>query len=816
MNAPSLPILAHRDAIMAALAAAPRLVLVAAPGAGKTTQVPAWLAPLGAARAVWVLQPRRLAARLAAQHVAAARGEAVGKSVGYRVRFDDATGPATRLIYMTEGMLMVALQQDPHLTGVAAVVFDEFHQRSLAAEVGLGLLRRLQAQARPELQLVVMSATLAQAPVAELLTPCQVLEIPGRQYPVAIEHAAQRDVRPLPIQVAQALSRLFALPEARGDVLVFLPGVSEIERTAVACAALCARHGVVMRRLHGGLDAAAQDLAVRAGAQRRLILSTNVAETSVTVAGVTTVIDSGLHREASYSPHTGLNHLSLRGISQAAAAQRAGRAGRESPGRCWRLYTLNELRQRPAHAEPELQRLDLSEVMLQLLALGAPPLGILPLAAQPEPARIAAAAALLQRLGATDVAGSITSLGRQLARLPLPPRLGRLLRAAAAAGHAEAGAALAAWLSEAPRARGTAAVDLAGCVAAGRREPALAPSRRRLTAAVRTAGSGIRVDQETALARAALAAFPDRVAQRRRADGAAFLLSGGGSVQLPMLGDAAYAVVVAFVPTSPTVAARAQVAAAVDVAWLFDQVDLVETQAPAWEPQRRRVVLAQSLRYGALVLDASHSDALDPALAQPLLQQAARALAPACLLAPEVLARWRARLQLWRQWQPESAASAADWDEAAQAAALVALCAGKLSLAEVQAEGLLPHLLARLPTTLPAHLARALPDSIRLPAGRSLAIEYASDRPPWVAAPLQAFFGLERGPSLLDGRLPITLHLLGPHGRPLQVTQDLASFWRQHYPALRPALARRYPRHAWPEAPLQAKSPVPRPRGRPH
>ncbi|HET6345869.1 MAG TPA: helicase-related protein, partial [Myxococcota bacterium] len=394
-----LPIDAHLPRLREALASSPNLVLVAEPGAGKTTRVPRMLAEESDAGEIWVLEPRRLAARMAARFVAAELGEAIGERVGYRVRFDDATGPRTRLLYMTEALLLRQLLHDPTLRRVRAVVFDEFHGRSLASDLGLAALRHLQLARRPDLQLVVMSATLEAEPIATFLGDAPVLRVPGRQHPVDIAHLPHKDTRPLESQVAAAVAAQVSTG-LEGDVLVFLPGMAEIRRAEAACRGLAARHDLLVVPLHGSLEPADQDRAVKPAPRRKVILSTNVAETSVTIDGVAVVIDSGLAREASHDPWSGIATLRLGPISQAAATQRAGRAGRTRPGRCQRLYTLVDYKNRPAHSPPELQRLDLTEMALLLAALGLPPLTELACVDPPPEAAAAAAQTLLTRLGA--------------------------------------------------------------------------------------------------------------------------------------------------------------------------------------------------------------------------------------------------------------------------------------------------------------------------------------------------------------------------------------------------------------------------------
>ncbi len=445
----TLPIDALLPEIVASLRATPNLVIEAPPGTGKTTRVPAALlaAGLTGAGEVWVLEPRRLAARLAAQRVAEELGERIGATVGYQVRFEDVSSQRTRLRFLTEGVLTRRLLSDPQLKHVGAVVLDEFHERHLQADLALALLRRLQQTARPDLRIVVMSATLEAAPVAQFLADCPSLRAEGRRFDVTVEHLTRPDERPLAEQVATAVHRLVA-EGLTGDVLVFLPGAAEIRRAQTACAELAAKADLLVLPLHGELAAAAQDRAVRPADRRKLILSTNVAESSVTIDGVVAIIDSGLARVAGHSPWSGLPTLEVARISQASVTQRAGRAGRTRPGRCLRLYTAQDFAARPPHDAPEIRRLDLADAALELHAAGIADLSTFAwFEAPPAPALIAADT-LLQRLGALDAAGCVTALGRRMLRLPLHTRLARVVIEATARGIGAAGCLIAALIGE--------------------------------------------------------------------------------------------------------------------------------------------------------------------------------------------------------------------------------------------------------------------------------------------------------------------------------------------------------------------------------
>lgn len=423
-----LPIDSLIPEIIASLRVSPSLVIEAPPGAGKTTRVPPAILDAGIAgdQEVWVLEPRRLAARMSARRVAQERGEKPGETVGWQVRFEEVSSPRTRLRFLTEGILSRKFLTDPLLSKAGVVILDEFHERHLQADVALSLLSRLQQTQRPDLKIIVMSATLDAAPVAAYLHNCPMIRSAGRPYEVSIEHAPHHDDRPLSEQVVSALAKLPG-ESADGDVLVFLPGAAEIRKAQAACAALAAKHRLLILPLHGDLAADEQDRAVRPSAQRKVILSTNVAETSVTIEGIAAVIDSGLARVASHSPWTGIPQLQVTRISKASAIQRAGRAGRTRAGRCLRLYTAQDFQMRPDYETPEIQRLDLAETLLELHASGISDASSFNWFEAPARASIEAAENLLQRLSAIDHHGNITETGRQMLRFPLHPRQARVL-----------------------------------------------------------------------------------------------------------------------------------------------------------------------------------------------------------------------------------------------------------------------------------------------------------------------------------------------------------------------------------------------------
>ncbi|HXX30305.1 MAG TPA: ATP-dependent helicase HrpB [Myxococcaceae bacterium] len=839
---PPLPVDALLPSLVQALRTGPAAVLQAAPGAGKTTRVPPALLDAGIAGdgEVLVLEPRRLATRLAAGRVAEERGEPVGETVGYQVRFEERTGPRTRIRFLTEGILGRRLLSDPTLAGVGVVVLDEFHERQLPGDIALALLRRLQAEGSP-LRLVVMSATLDARPLAGFLGGCPVLTSEGRAFPVDVEHLAAADRRPLEEQVLGALKRLLSsLPE--GDVLAFLPGASEIRRAQEACAAFAERHGLTVTPLHGDLSIADQERAVRSGPGRKLILSTNVAETSITVPGVAAVIDSGLARISVHSPWSGLPSLQILPISQASAIQRAGRAGRTRAGRALRLYTRADFETRPPHTTPEIARSDLSEAVLALAAAGVVDRRRFAFFEAPAPPALEAAERLLADLGALGPDGALTPLGRRMLAFPIHPRLARVVVEGERRGVASQAASAVALLGErdlrrsartalgAERSPGAPVsarsdvlerlADLASAEHGRRRDldaatlAAVQRAARQLRRLVDAGRPPPATDaaREDALLVSLLAGFPDRVARRRVAHRADLILSEGGSATLdeasavrePLLLVALDAEVRSG-PRGPKT--RVRVASEVEAEWLLDLFPerLRDEDALEWNPEQSRVDRVSRLRYRELVLEETRSPAPPSEAAFRLVAEELRRGALERLVDAELLASWQARLGHLARSYPESGVKPPGPE--LREAVIAALAEGRSSLAELDPASVQAVLEAHLPVPVRELLARALPARILLPGGRSLAVHYPPGAPPFVASRLQDFFGLRQGPRVCDGKLPLVLQLLAPNQRPVQVTTDLAGFWTRHYPGLRRELARRYPRHAWPEDPLNASPP---------
>ena len=720
------------------------VVIEAPPGAGKTTRVPPALLPLVKGE-VLVLEPRRLAARLAARRVASELGERVGETVGYQVRFEDIGGPRTRLRFVTEGVLTRRLLDDPQLKGVGAVILDEFHERHLDGDLALALLRRLQKTTRRELLLVVMSATLNAGPISRFLDDCPVLRSEGKLYHLSVEYTPH-SAAPLEEQVAGAVERLL---DEGGDVLVFLPGAAEIRRAARALEGLAGRKSLLVVPLHGDLSPAEQDRAISPSTQRKIILSTNVAESSVTIEGVTAVIDSGLARVAADSPWTGLLSLEVRRISQASAVQRAGRAGRTAPGRVIRLYTAEDFHRRAPADTPEILRRELSQLVLQLRAMRVSGIEWLD---PPPVAALAAADALLDRLGVLP----------HMAELPLPPRLSKLVLEAAARGVPEKGCAAAAVLSVEER-----GADLLTVM-----EAEWQPQTKRVYDQLRrlVPGRDRRGVGDDALLQAVLAAFPDRVARHRR-DGE-LLLSTGGSARMP---GCRYEFLLAVDVQERKVHLAA---GPIQPDWLLDHV--TETTSLAWNRTAERVELVTALVYDQLTIDESRVPAAPSDESARLLAEKALEVDIGRFADRDALEQLRARAAF-----AGVVISVED--------TLRELCRGRVSFAELESA----HLLAAL---RPAHIEQIAPERLRLPGGRDVQVHYEIGKPPWIESRLQDFFGVEETPRI--GKTPLVVHLLAPNRRPVQVTSDLRGFWERLYPQVRRELSRRYPKHKWPEKPV--------------
>lgn len=768
-----LPIDELLPEIRRALLETSNLVIEASPGAGKTTRVPPLLLEIVTGD-VLVLEPRRIAARLASRRVASEMGEAIGKTVGYQVRFENVSSSATRLHFMTEGVLTRKLLTDPSLRGVDAVILDEFHERHIDSDLALALLLRLQ-KTRPELRIVVMSATLDSGPVAAYLGGCPVLRSEGRAFPLTVEHMPYSP-EPLHLQVRAAAERLLASRD-HGHILVFLPGQAEIARSHRACESLTSRYGITLLPLHGGLSPAEQDRAIAAVKEQKLLLATNVAESSVTVEGVTAVIDSGLARFASFSPWTGLPTLDVGRVSKASARQRAGRAGRTAPGRVLRLYSEIDFAQRREHDVPEILRSDLAQLCLALRVLGIEQLDELAWLDAPPVSAWQQAELLLDQLGASGTRAS------ELARLPLSPRLARLLVEAATRGVPDDGCKVAALLSSGTQTRRNellAALD----EPLGARTQQTADQLRRMLKAERQ-----RSHDDDALLLSVLAAFPDRVA-KRRASGQIIM---GNGVAAQIEGEP---------PTSDLLVALdaenrsdrqlplVRIYSRVEPDWLLDLFpeEVREETVLEWNRAAERVDAFTRLTYQSLVLDEARDSNPDPEAVASMLAAQALEAGVERFIDRQALDALNARIAFAGLALPDMEGE------------LRAVCIGISSFGQLRerAQQLMPTLEQRYDAQRLRDLA---PATIRLTAGRQVKVHYESGQPPWIASRLQDFFGMRETPRIGPGRTPVAMHLLAPNQRAVQITSDLAGFWERHYSTIRKELMRRYPRHSWPEKP---------------
>ncbi|SKA18196.1 ATP-dependent helicase HrpB [Trichlorobacter thiogenes] len=787
-----LPITQILPELLATLQTTTNVVLSAAPGAGKTTRVPLELLTIIPAEAgrIIMLEPRRIAAASAARYMAQSLGEQVGQTVGYTIRFESKVSNATRIEVVTEGVLTRRIQNDPELFGVACVIFDEFHERSIQADLGLALCLETQAALRPDLKLLVMSATLDCGPIARLLGDAPVVVSQGQAFPVQVIYPAVSDTQSLTRQMAAIIKT--ALTEEAGDLLAFLPGTGEIRAVERELAGLSS---AVVCPLYGDLPFEKQQQAILPGPQRRVVLATNIAETSLTIEGVRIVVDSGLTRRLQLDPATGLERLVTVRAAKASADQRTGRAGRTAPGVCYRLYSQQTYQAMTPFTPPELMTADLAPLLLELAAWGVTDPASLAWLDQPPAVHLATAQELLQMLGALDAQGTITALGRRMVQLPLHPRLARLLLSAQEQGQAVTGCYLAAQLSN--RSTAFRAIEQT------------AQQLLRLVGEKPQKCPAVDLDMLHNTPEMAVAAWPDRIAMLRQGgEGKYLLASGRGAVLSAKAGCTGAAFLVAL-----------QVDGGEGADGLIHQaVGLTEEQLRqaaghlitkqrqvTWDGAAGRVAAAEQERICAVVL-ASRQIQADDSEAIPLLLEQVKRNGIGCLGWNDQSRQLQARVGLAARLLSEDG-----WPDISDAALLNTVeiwlgphLSGIRSQQGVQQLSVLHLLQEVVGWNLLQSLDTVAPTYLTIPSGRKVALDYTDQEGPVLSVKLQELFGLATSPTVCKGRRAVLVHLLSPAGRPVAVTRDLKGFWERSYLEVRKELRGRYPKHPWPDDPWNA------------
>jgi ATP-dependent helicase HrpB len=814
-----LPIDEALPRLTAALRQVRTAVLVAPPGAGKTTRVPLWLLDTlwAADKKILVLEPRRLAARAAAERMAATLNETVGETIGLRVRFGSKVSRKTRIEVVTEGIFTRLILDDPSLAGVAAVLFDEFHERSLDADLGLALAREVQLGLRDDLRLVVMSATLDGARVAKLLGDAPVIESEGRAFPVETRYLGRASNILTERQMAEAVAR--ALKTDPGSILAFLPGQAEIRRTETLLKELSPDPAVDIVTLYGALDAKTQDRAIAPAppGRRKMVLATSIAETSLTIEGVRVVIDSGLARVPRYEPDVGLTRLETVRVSRAAADQRRGRAGRTEPGICYRLWDEPQTASLELYARPEMLSADLSGMLLDLAQWDETDPAKLAFLDAPPSSALTEARALLIELGALDANGRITDEGRKLRQLPLPPRLARMVVNAASEGAERRAADIAALLSE--RGLGGNDVDLGHRLDLFRRDNSRrgedarrmakrwAENAARDAASTRKAASLARAEDELSAGAILSLAYPNRIARNRGGNGA-FLLANGRGANV----DPAFALArEPFLAVAEMAGSAAQSRILLAAPITLDEIeqrfsDRIERRKDiSFDAASASLRGRYSERLGAIPLIERPLRIETTADTADILAQGIAQLGIDKLPWTKALRQWRDRVMFLRQ------AEGGEWPDLSESALaesvkdwLSPMLLSKTALADISSDELETAVGALLPWNLKRRLDVEAPTHFSAPSGSSVPIDYGGEEGPRLAIRVQELYGLDRHPSIAGGKVPLLVELLSPAQRPVQVTRDLPGFWRGSYAAVKSEMRGRYPRHSWPDDPLHA------------
>ncbi len=841
----SLPIDSVLPKVVAALQKSNCVVLRAPAGAGKTTRVPPAIQHMLKQQhgQIVMLEPRRIAARTAARRMASERNERVGQTIGYRVRFEESVSHATKILVVTEGVLLRRLQDDPFLEDISVVVFDEFHERRLDSDLALAMVRRVQQTVRPDLRIVAMSATLDPASIASYLGDCPIVESEGRLHPVRIDYLRRIERQSITELAANGIEQV--LQQTDGDVLVFLPGVGEIMRTRSELESLSRRHNVAVMTLFGDMTPEDQDRVLAPCSQRKIVLSTNVAETSVTIEGVTAVVDTGLARQMQFDANIGLDRLELSPVSKASTDQRAGRAGRTQPGICVRLWEESTHRRRPDFEVAEINRVDLSSAVLRLYDWGESDIAAFPWFEIPPAASIEHAQRLLRLLGAIDDQG-ITDAGRRLVRFPVAPRIARLLVEAQHFGQPDRAALMAALLSErdpfmrngrdhqtssgssirttsSHRSRSdvldrlhavedflTTGQETSPCGDINRgavktviqvaKQLAVA-LREEQTSACQSPGHD-ELDSDEALLRALVAGFPDRVARRRDAVGNKGLMVGGRGVKIgPKSAVQKSQLFLCIDIDGAGSDATVRQASEVLREWLPQSL-LRTGDELFFHPTQKQVVARRRVSFDDLVLEETPAAIIDPAAAAEVLFQAARNQLELVMPHDDDFNSFVVRSRCLREWMPQLYLPAVN--DSLMLEVLRELCHGRRSFVELKSAPWLSALHSKIEYAMVQTIEREAPERMTVPSGSRIRLVYEADRPPVLPVRIQEVFGLKQTPRIAGGRIPVLLHLLAPNMRPQQITNDLASFWANTYPDVRKELKRRYPKHAWPEDPLTA------------
>jgi len=828
-----LPIYDIDEEIISAFATSSRLILSAPTGSGKSTQVPQILLDggiLGKGLCV-ILQPRRIAARMLAKRVAEERHVGLGEEVGYQIRLDNVSSEKTRILYVTEGVLLRRMLSDPELKGITAILFDEFHERHLYGDITLARALSLQESARPDLKIGVMSATLDGDTLENYLEGAERLESDGRTYPVEIEYLPYdpRDDSPWEL-AAEAVADCF--DSSIGDILVFMPGAYEINRTIREISHRLGKMATVLP-LHGELQVADQDKAVAKSSNRKVIVSTNVAETSLTIDGVRTVIDSGLARVARFDPHRGINTLLIEKVSQASADQRAGRAGRTAPGKCLRLWAERDHQRRRPRELPEVKRLDLAEVALTLKAAGVDDLASFRWIDEPEPTALQRAEGLLHDLGALNAGGEITSTGREMLKFPVHPRYARMFLAARELNCLRAAALIAALtqsrriLLRTDRRREEERLDIFGvgrsdfflhmrAFAWAERKGFSTHACRELAIHAESARQVRRLfhqfldiarpgdeppASDEAIAHCILAGFADQVARRRT----------GGTLQCDVvhgrrallardsLAQGSHLVVAAEINEiegrDGEIQTILSMVTEIEESWLRELFpdDFTESQQHIYDESRRQVIWRRERHFHDLTLEFRERDAEPSAEASACLAKGIKDL-------PldgwdDTANQYVERINFLSAAMPEL--EIPPLGDAERELILAELCTDSTRYRQVKPKPVLPALEAWLSPSLRSALEKQAPARLKLPSGRSVKIRYAAGLPPTLAATIQDLYGLNQTPRIAAGKVTLRVEALGPHRRPVQTTQDMRGFWTTSYPKLKPELQRRYPKHEW-------------------